>query len=106
MKRKVCIAVAAMAGIGALFFVGVSANYALSYFTEPANPLRHEYLQGVAIAASLSIPFWLVASASLLPVRDSVPRIAYLATHALAGIACLSFLAASIYVVAIAAMDR
>ena len=88
---------AGLAALGGLFFVGVCFNYLLSYFSEPGNSLRHEYLQGVAIAVMLSIPFWLVASGAIFQVRAAVPRVVFLSINTITGIVCVLFLLANIY---------
>jgi len=97
MKTKLLLILATLAVAGGLFFLGVSLNYVYSYLSEPGNPLRHEYLQGVAIAVMLSIPFWLVASGSMCFVKTSVLRVIYLGTNIITAIVCGLFIIANIW---------
>jgi len=97
MKQKIWMVLASLATLGGLFFAGVCVNYLLSYFAEPANSLRHEYLQGAAIAITLSIPFWLVATGAIFKIRTVVPRMVFLGINTITGIVLVLFLLANIY---------
>lgn len=97
---------AGLALLGGLFFFGLSFNYLFSYFSEPGNSLRHEYLQGVVIAVMLSIPFWLVASGTMFQIRTVIPRSAYLITNTITGIVCLLFVLTNIYPLIMVALGK
>jgi hypothetical protein len=97
MKQRIWMVLAGLAVLGGLFFAGVCINYLLSYFAEPGNPIRQEYLQGAAIAIMLSIPFWLVASGAIFKIRAVVPRMVFLSINTITGIVCVLFLLANIY---------
>ena len=87
----------ALAVLGGLFFIGVSVNYLVLFFSEPGNLSRHEYLQGVAIALLLSTPFWLAAAGSLLQVREIVPKSVFLSVNTITALVCVSLLLIYIY---------
>lgn len=106
MKQRIWMVLAGLAAIGGVFFVGVCFNYLFSYVTESGNSLRHEYLQGVAIAVMLSIPFWLVASGAVFQIRATVPRAVFLGTNTITGIVCILFLVANIYPIIMAALGK
>ncbi len=95
-----------LAVLGGLFFVGVCFNYLFSYYSEPGNSLRHEYLQGAAIAVMLAIPFWLVASGAMFQIRSVVPKMVLLGTNTTTGIVCVLFLLANIYPVIMVAIGK
>jgi hypothetical protein len=106
MKIKLLLILATLGVAGGLFFLVVCLIYLLSYFSEVGNPLRHEYLQGVAIAVMLSIPFWLVASGSMYPVKNAVPRIIYLITNIVTGIVSGLFIIANTYPLIMAVIEK
>lgn len=106
MKQTIWMVLAGLAVVGGLFFVGVCFNYLFSYFTEPGNSLRHEYLQSVAIAVMLSIPFWLVASGAVFQIRATVPRAVLLSINTITSIVFLLFLLANIYPLIMAALGK
>jgi hypothetical protein len=68
------IALISLAGIGGLYFLFIAAQYIFTYFAEPDNSLRHEYLQGAAIASGLSVPFWLMVSVCTYFYRKALPK--------------------------------
>lgn len=92
MKQKIRTLLVALAVLGGLFFIGVSVNYLVLFFSEPDNLSRHEYLQGVVIALLLSMPFWLAATASLLQVREIVPKSVFLSVNSITALVCVSLL--------------
>ena len=106
MKQRIWMVLAGLAALGGLFFVGVCLNYLFSYVTEPGNSLRHEYLQGVAIAVMLSIPFWLVASGAVFQVKAAVPKLVFLRTNTITCIVCTLFILANIYPIIMAAHGK
>jgi len=104
--QRIWMVLSGLAILGGLFFIGVAFKYLFSYFTEPGNSFRHEYLQGIAIALMLSLPLWLVASGTMFPVRLEVPRILWLGTTTITGIVCMLFLLASIYPLIMMALGK
>jgi hypothetical protein len=97
MKEKIWMALAGLAVLGGLFFLGVCFNYLLLYFAEPGNRSRHEYLEGVAIAIMLSIPFWVMASVAMVRLRGAIPRVIYVIVNTITGVVWCIFLLANIY---------
>lgn len=93
---KLWIGLAACGAAGGTFFLVVGAYYMFSYYMEPGNPIRHEYLQGMAIALLIALPCWIVASGAISPVRTVlrgwIPATIYLITAAL----ILSFVIANV----------
>ena len=106
MKHRFWVVLAGLAVSGGLFFIGVFFKYLILYITEPGNLLRHEYLQGVANAIMLSIPFWLVASGAMSQIKARVPRAIFLGTNTVTGIVCALFILANIYPLIMAAIDK
>ena len=80
MKRT-WVSLIFLAGVGGLYFIFVAAQYLFSYFSEAANPMRHEYLQGVVISLVFSTPFWLAVSAFAYPLRKALPKSGYVALN-------------------------
>lgn len=80
MKRA-WVSLILLAAIGGLYFAFAAAQYLFSYFSEAANPLRHEYLQGFAISLVFATPFWLAVSAFAYPLRKALPRPGYVALN-------------------------
>ncbi|WP_026970834.1 hypothetical protein [Aliagarivorans marinus] len=75
IKPKIWIVLAALALTGGLVFFGIAGKFYLSFlFDTDANPMRHEYLIGVALSVMLSIPFWVSASGFIYPIRAMVPK--------------------------------
>lgn len=70
---KIWMCLSACGVVGGSYFLVVSAYYVSLYYLEPSNPIRHEYLEGTALALLLALPFWLTASAAISPVRSAVP---------------------------------
>lgn len=97
MWAKVLIGLASAAAAGGLFFLGVAAHYALTYFMEPENASRHEYLQGVALSIMMAVPFWLIASGALWPLRAKIPKLVFVSVNVVTAALCILFLAANIY---------
>jgi hypothetical protein len=97
MNKNIWIFLSCIAGIGGLFFIGVCFSYLLSYHSEPANNLRHEYLQGAALALLLAIPFWLAASMVMFPIRLLVPYWMWWGTNTVTVVICSLFIFLSIY---------
>ena len=71
---KIWICLSAVGVAGGSYFLVVSAYYVSLYCLEPSNPVRHEYLEGKALALLLALPFWFTASAAISPLRSAVPR--------------------------------
>jgi hypothetical protein len=80
MKRA-WLSLIILAGIGGFYFLFVAAQYLFNYFSEPANPLRREYLQGIALSLVFATPFWLAVSAFAYPLRKALPRSGYIALN-------------------------
>ena len=97
MKNKIFTTLSCIAGIGGLYFLGVLIKYLISYFSEPNNPLRHEYLQGVAISLLISMPFWIIASASMILIKDIIPTFIYRCVNTVTVLICCMFLLANLY---------
>lgn len=106
MKKYIWMLLSSIAIIGGLYFVGVCSNYLFSYFSEPTNALRHEYLQGAAIAIMLSIPFWLAASAVTFPVRLAVPKWIWWGTNTITAVVCSIFLFLNTYPLVMVALGK
>lgn len=101
---RIWMILAACGVVGGSCFLVVGVQYALSYYLEPNNPIRHEYLQGTAIALLIALPFWLIASAAILPVRGMMRRWMPAAIYSVtAGLALLFILANVLPVVLMAA---
>ena len=97
MKKRIWIFIALVAGIAGVYFLGLTLSYLISYYSEPHNSSRHEYLEGVIIAAMISLPFWLASSVSMYPVRARVPRCLYLGVNSVSAILFVLFVAANMY---------
>lgn len=79
--RRAWLFLIILAGVGGFYFLFVSARYLFNYYSEAANPLRHEYLQGVALSLVFATPFWLAVSAFAYPLRKTLPRSGYAALN-------------------------
>lgn len=71
--RAALLVVAGVASLGGLALLVVASGYVWWYYAEPTNPYRNEVQGGVAIGLVSAFPFWVVATFSWYPVRDSVP---------------------------------
>jgi len=97
LKTKIWVGLSVIAIAGGLYFLGLAATYVFSYFSEPENSYRHEYLQGVALSMMMAIPFWLVVSGTLWPIRAVIPRAVYVTANGITACLCMLFLVANIY---------
>jgi len=97
MNAKVWIGLTSIAIAGGLFFLGVTGNYVSSYFMEPENSYRHEYLQGVVLSMMMAIPFWLAASGTLWPVRSVISKAIFITVNSVTVALCVLFVVVNIY---------
>ncbi|WP_027330565.1 hypothetical protein [Marinimicrobium agarilyticum] len=103
---KLWIVMAALAAVGGLFFLGVAAMFGYDYIAEPGNPLRHEALQGVALAIFMAAPFWLAISATLWPVRAKMPLSLYVCANGITAVICVLIFAAFMYPLIMIALGK
>ncbi len=106
MKTRIWMFIAVVAGIAGVYYLGVTLSYLISYYSEPHNPSRHEYLEGVVIAAMITLPFWLASSASMYQVRARVPRYLYLGVNSVSAILFVLFVAVNMYPVIMFVMGK
>jgi hypothetical protein len=101
---KVVASLAALAGLACL---GVAIWYVFAYATDnPNNANRGEYLEGAIQASVFAVPFWLVVSACLFPVRASISRRVYVAANAPGALLACLYLAMVIYILVKAMSGR
>lgn len=93
---RIWMSLAACGVVGGVYFLVVSAYYAVSYHMEPSNPIRHEYLQGMAIALLLALPFWLVASGAISLLRTMARRWIPVTIYSITGGLILLFVLANV----------
>ena len=99
--------IASLAALGGLAFFGAAIWYAFAYATDdPHNAYRGEYLEGALQASVFAIPFWLVVSACLFPVRSSMSKRVYVAASAPGAILALSYLLVIVYILVKAMSGR
>ncbi len=74
-KHRLAMAVVAvLVGVG---FAAVAAYYAAVYFIEVENPLRDEYLVGVALGLLYSFPAFALAALLAASVKKVISRTLY-----------------------------
>ena len=101
---KVIATLTALAGLACL---GVAVWYVFTYATDdPHNANRSEYLEGAIQASVLAMPFWLVVSACLFPVRAPMSRRLYVAANTPGAILACSYLVMVIYILVKAVSGR
>ncbi len=91
-----------MAGASAsfgLFLSCVAAYYLYSYFSNNTSDARHEYLEGVALTLLISLPFWVLVSCFIFPIRSTINKKAYWALNIPAVLLLASYGLANVYVV-------
>jgi len=97
LRSRVLHILAVAAVSGGVFLLGTGIKYIWSYLSEPGNAYRHEYLQGMAIAVIMSVPFWLVASGIMHMTRQRWPRVLLFATHTITALVCGSVFFGNVY---------
>ncbi len=80
MNKKIVVWIAGILSLGGIYFLLVVPGYYLwCYFAEFTNPLRHEYLQGIALSGFMSAAFWLPVSILLVFAKSIVTRKLFIA---------------------------
>ncbi len=78
-------------GVG-LYFLGLVAYFYGLYLSQPENPVRHEYLMGVAIGSMFACPSWVVASIGAYLLQVKIFKSIRLGTYVICVISTLVFL--------------
>jgi hypothetical protein len=92
MKSKIgWILFATGAGIG-LYFLGLSGYFYGLYLSQPENPVRYEYLMGVAIGSMFACPAWLAASIGAHFVQARIHKSIRFGSYALCAVVSLVFM--------------
>ncbi|MBT3145445.1 hypothetical protein [Neptunomonas phycophila] len=78
-------------GVG-LYFLGVAAYFYGLYLSQPENPVRHEYLMGVAIGSMFAWPSLVGASLGAYLLQEKIFRSIRLGTYVVCILASLVFL--------------
>jgi hypothetical protein len=77
-SKKMYVAIAALLSIGGFYFVGLAGDYLLDYIKDtPANPLRHEYLEGMTLSLIFALPFWVLVAFFATPLKDFISKRTY-----------------------------
>lgn len=90
-----------------LWYVVLALGWALDYFMADTGPTRNEYFIGVFFSLVRALPFWVLASCFVFPVRRLLPRKIFWGINASTILLCLLFfLAELIPLLAVAFFDR
>ena len=91
---------ATIIGLGLLLY---GATFLYSYIVDDVkNPVRHEYLEGMALCIFISFPFWLLASIAIFFVRKEIPKWAYILWNSPLIILLTTFIGLLLYIVVLA----
>ncbi|WP_347332857.1 hypothetical protein [Marinimicrobium locisalis] len=105
MIKKIAVFLAGIAVAGGVWMLGVSAKYGVSFLSKPESATRYEYLQGVALAAILAVPFWLIASFMAWAADSGPPKTLRLGVYTVTIALCVSILAFTVMPVVITVLS-
>ena len=88
----------ALAG-GIFFSFILVAYYLYEYFTDVANTLRHEYLEGVFLSLYMSSPFWFVVSVIAFFIRKEISKKIFWLINAPFIIVAMTFTLMNVYII-------
>ena len=72
--RRLWLTLLILLACGGIYFWFLSTQYIFSYFSEPENEIRGEYIQGAFLSFAMAAPFWFVVSGITIPLRNSISK--------------------------------
>ena len=78
-------------GVG-MYFLGLAAYFYVVYLSQPENPVRYEYLMGVAIGSMFACPSWVGASIGAYLLQAKIFKSIRLGTYVVCVITSVVFL--------------
>ena len=97
--RNIIFTIAIIFALGGIYQFWLAGTYAHGYLTDTASTERHKYMQGMLLALLLAVPFWVLVSALLFPIRNKISRSIYISLNTPTVIFCAGFVLANIYAV-------
>lgn len=90
-----------MAGFTALiglYFFGLAIYFVYEYYANPSNPVRHEYMEGMGLSLLMSVPFWVLVSCFIFPIRAGFKKGVFWSLNAPAILLLTSYGLVNVYV--------
>lgn len=97
-KEGILKGLASASGLVGAFFLCVAGYHLFHYATETTNPGRHEYTEGVALGLLMALPFWVLVSCFIFPIRQQFSRGLYWSLNSPAITLLAAYGASNIYV--------
>jgi hypothetical protein len=74
IKSKILKFMAGGAAAVGLYLFGLAIHFLYGYTTDTTSTVRHEYLEGVALSLLISLPFWVLVSCFIFPIRSGFSK--------------------------------